>query len=49
LLQRIANDPTLSPNPVAAGNTGRYYNAPTTSDLNQAFMQVASEMLRIAQ
>jgi Mg-chelatase subunit ChlD len=49
LLQRIANDPTLTPNPVAAGNNGRYYNAPTTSDLNQAFMQVASEMLRIAQ
>lgn len=49
LLQRISNDPTLNPNPVAAGNTGRYYNAPTTSDLNQAFMQVASEMLRIAQ
>jgi Mg-chelatase subunit ChlD len=49
LLQRIANDPSLNPNPVAAGNNGRYYNAPTTSDLNQAFMQVASEMLRIAQ
>lgn len=49
LLQRIANDPSLSPNPVAAGNNGRYYNAPTTSDLNFAFMQVASQMLRIAQ
>ena len=49
LLQRIANDPSLSPNPVAAGNQGRYYNAPNTSDLNHAFMQVASQMLRIAQ
>jgi Mg-chelatase subunit ChlD len=49
LLQRISNDPSLNPNPVAAGNTGRYYNAPTPSDLNQAFMQVASQMLRIAQ
>lgn len=49
LLQRIANDPALVVNPVAAGNQGRYYNAPTTSDLNQAFMQVASQMLRIAQ
>jgi hypothetical protein len=49
LLQRIANDPSLTPNPVAAGNLGRYYNAPTTSDLNQAFLQVASQMLRIAQ
>jgi len=39
----------LTPNPVAAGNLGRYYNAPTTSDLNQAFLQVASQMLRIAQ
>jgi len=49
LLQRIANDPALTPNPVAAGSQGRYYNAPTTSDLNQVFLQVASEMLRIAQ
>jgi len=49
LLQRIANDPALNPNPVAAGNQGRYYNAPNTSDLNHAFMQVASQMLRIAQ
>lgn len=49
LLQRIANDPSLSPNPVASGANGRYYNAPTTSALNQAFMQVASQMLRIAQ
>src|SRR5581483_7482817 len=38
LLQRIANDPSLTNSPVAAGNNGRYYNAPTTSDLNQAFM-----------
>lgn len=49
LLQRIANDPSLTNNPVAAGNQGRYYNAPTTSDLNLAFTQVASQMLRIAQ
>lgn len=49
LLLRIANDPSLANSPVAAGNNGRYYNAPTISDLNQAFMQVASEMLRIAQ
>ncbi|HTS25483.1 MAG TPA: vWA domain-containing protein [Bryobacteraceae bacterium] len=49
LLQRIANDPSLTTNPVAAGSNGRYYNAPTPSDLNQAFIQVASQMLRIAQ
>jgi hypothetical protein len=46
LLQRIANDPSLTNHPVGAGNQGRHYNAPT-SDLNLAFTQGASQMLRI--
>ena len=49
LMKRMANDPSLSPNPVAAGNPGKYYNAADASALNQAFTQVASEMLRISQ
>ncbi|HUI82341.1 MAG TPA: vWA domain-containing protein [Bryobacteraceae bacterium] len=48
LLQRIANDPTLSPNPVAAGAQGRFCNAASSSDLNECFIQVASQMLRIS-
>jgi hypothetical protein len=49
LLERIANDPVLTPNPVAGRNQGKFYNAADASQLNQAFMQVASQMLRISQ
>ena len=48
LLRRIANDPSLTPNPVAAGNPGRYVYAADATQLNLAFTQVASEMLRLA-
>ena len=48
LLKRIANDPSLTPNPVAAGNAGRYVYAADATDLNLAFTQVASELLRLA-
>ena len=48
-LQRVANDPALSPNPVAAGAQGRYEYAGSASDLNDAFTRVASEVLRLAQ
>ena len=49
LMERIANDPSLSPNPVAAGNQGQFCNAASPTDLNECFMQVASQMLRISQ
>jgi Mg-chelatase subunit ChlD len=48
LLKRIANDPSLTPNPVAAGTLGRYVYAADATQLNQAFTRVASEMLRLA-
>ena len=48
LLKRIANDPSLTPNPVAAGNLGRYVYAANSSDLDLAFTRVASELLRLA-
>jgi Flp pilus assembly protein TadG len=48
LLQRIANDPSLSPNPVAAGNQGRYVYAADATALDLAFTRVASEILRLA-
>ena len=48
LLRRIANDPSLTPNPVAAGNTGLYVYAADATQLNLAFTRVASEMLRLA-
>src|ERR1035437_3040232 len=48
LLKRIANDPSLTPNPVAAGNNGRYVYAADATELNLAFTRVASEMLRLA-
>ena len=48
LLERIANDPSLTPNPVAAGNTGRYVYAADATQLNLAFTQVASQLLRLA-
>jgi len=48
LLRRIANDPSLTPNPVAAGNTGRYVYAANATDLDLAFTRVASELLRLA-
>ncbi|PWU03954.1 MAG: hypothetical protein C5B51_17840 [Terriglobia bacterium] len=49
LLKRIANDPSLSPNPVAAGMQGRYEYAGNATALNDAFTRVASEVLRLAQ
>ena len=48
LLKRMANDPSLSPNPVAAGNQGRYVYAANATDLDLAFTRVASELLRLA-
>ena len=48
LLMRIANDPSLSPNPVAAGRQGRYIFADTATALDLAFTRVASEILRLA-
>jgi hypothetical protein len=49
LLKRIANDASLSPNPVAAGAHGKYRYAGDASQLNDAFMSIASEVLRLAQ
>jgi Mg-chelatase subunit ChlD len=48
LLKRMANDPSLTPNPVAAGNPGLYVYAADATQLNLAFTRVASEMLRLA-
>lgn len=48
LLKRIANDPVLSPNPVAAGRQGRYVYAADATALDLAFTRVASEILRLA-
>jgi Mg-chelatase subunit ChlD len=48
LLRRMANDPSLTPNPVAAGNQGRYVYAANATELDQAFTRVASELLRLA-
>jgi Flp pilus assembly protein TadG len=49
LLKRIANDRSLTPNPVAAGHQGLYVYAANATELDQAFTRVASEMLRLAQ
>jgi Mg-chelatase subunit ChlD len=49
LLKRIANDVMLSPNPVAAGAQGKYRYAGDLTQLNDAFMAIASEVLRLAQ
>jgi len=48
LLMRMANDPSLSPNPVAAGRQGRYVYADNPTALDLAFTRVASEILRLA-
>ncbi len=48
LLKRIANDPSLSPNPVAAGAPGRCEYAGDPAQLNDAFTRVASQLLRLA-
>jgi hypothetical protein len=48
LLKRIANDRSLTPNPVAAGNLGLYVYAANATELDLAFTRVASEMLRLA-
>lgn len=48
LLRRIANDPA-SPIYNDDQNTGMYAYAPTPTDLNYAFVRIASEILRIAQ
>ena len=49
LLKRVANDRSLTPNPVAAGHQGLYVYAANATELDQAFTRVASEMLRLAQ
>jgi Flp pilus assembly protein TadG len=49
LLKRIVNDPSLSPNPVAAGAQGRCEYAGDPAQLNDAFTRVASQLLRLAQ
>ena len=49
LLKRIANDPSLSPNPVAAGAQGHYRFAGDATQLNDAFLAIASQVLRLAQ
>jgi len=49
LLKRMANDASLSPNPVAAGAHGKYRYAGDASQLNDAFLSIASEVLRLAQ
>jgi len=48
LLQRMANDVALSPNPVAAGNNGKYVYAADATDLDLAFTRIASEVLRLS-
>ncbi|MGJ5815552.1 VWA domain-containing protein [Paludibaculum fermentans] len=48
LLRRIANDPA-SPIYSDTQNAGMYAYAPTPTDLNYAFVRIASEILRIAQ
>ncbi|MGC4048749.1 MAG: VWA domain-containing protein [Paludibaculum sp.] len=48
LLRRIANDPASSIY-TDTQNTGMYAYAPTPTDLNYAFVRIASEILRIAQ
>jgi Flp pilus assembly protein TadG len=48
LLKRMANDVSLSPNPVAAGANGKYEYAGDATQLNDAFTRVASEVLRLA-
>jgi Flp pilus assembly protein TadG len=48
LLRRISNDP-LSPIYDDNKPAGVYVYAPTTTDLNYAFVRIASEILRIAQ
>ncbi|WP_321472671.1 VWA domain-containing protein [uncultured Paludibaculum sp.] len=48
LLRRIANDPA-SPVYDDTKMVGMYAYAPTPTDLNQAFVRIASEILRIAQ
>ena len=48
LLKRMANDPSLSPNPVANGRQGRYVYAADATALDLAFTRVASEILRLA-
>ncbi len=48
LLKRMANDPSLSPNPVALGRQGRYVYAADATALDLAFTRVASEILRLA-
>jgi hypothetical protein len=48
LLKRMANDPSLTPNPVANGRQGRYVYAADATALDLAFTRVASEILRLA-
>lgn len=48
LLKRMANDPSLTPNPVAAGAFGRYIYANNAAELDLAFTRVSSELMRMA-
>jgi len=47
-VKRMANDPSLTPNPVANGRQGRYVYAADATALDLAFTRVASEILRLA-
>lgn len=47
LLQRVANDPNAG-NYNATKPVGEYVYAPTTSQLNQAFSKIASQVLRLS-
>jgi len=47
LLQRVANDPNAG-NYDATKPVGEYVYAPTTSQLNQAFSKIASQVLRLS-
>ncbi len=47
LLERVANDPDAN-NYNSAKPSGLYVYAPTTSQLNQAFSRIASDVLRIS-
>jgi hypothetical protein len=47
LLERVANDPS-APNYNSAQPVGKYVYSPTAAQLNQAFTQIASEVLRLS-
>jgi len=47
-LVRVANDPSNNPIYDSAAGTGKYYFAPSASDLSNAFAQVADQILHLA-